>query len=99
MIELIFDLIPVALAIVTIILMSRRYSELRRQKDRVVFFFAIISCTVMLVAQLSWWSTNYLKAELFDFTFANILWTLFNSLVMIIFIILALPRKNETDNS
>ena len=98
MIELIFDLLPVGLAVIAIVLMSKRYDKARRYRDKAVLFLSVIAASVMIVAQLSWWSTYVLKSEMFDFGFANILWTIFNSLVMIVFIIMSYPR-HEQDNS
>lgn len=98
MIEAIFDLLPVILAVVAIILMSRRYDLVRRRRDKVVLFLSTVAASIMIVAQLSWWSTYVLKSEMFDFTFANVLWTIFNTLVMIVFIIMSIPR-HEQDNS
>lgn len=98
MIELIFDLFPVALAILAIMLISRKYDVTRRKKDKFVLFLSAVAASIMIVAQLSWWSTFVLKSELFDLSFANILWTGFNTLVMIIFIIMAYPRDDK-DNT
>lgn len=95
MIELIFDLIPIALAIIAIILISKKYDVVRRRKDKVVLFLSVIAASIMIVAQLSWWSTYVLKSELFDYDIANMLWTAFNSLVMVIFIIISYPRYDQ----
>lgn len=95
MIELIFDLIPIALAIIAIILISKKYDVVRRRKDKVVLFLSVIAASIMILAQLSWWSTYVLKSELFDYGIANMLWTAFNSLVMVIFIIISYPRYDQ----
>ena len=97
--QIILDLIPILLAVVALIKMSTAFEHMRRMRDRAILLFGCISASLLIVAQLSWWSTFVLKQELFDDWYVNYIWTAFNSLTMLTFILFAAPRKHDTDNS
>ena len=88
-----FDLLPVLLAIVAIFFLSKRFDTDRRKSGKLVYFMAIACSLIMIVAQLSWWASSILQEDFMGQTFANILWTVFNSLTMITFILISYPRK------
>jgi Na+/melibiose symporter-like transporter len=90
---MIIDLLPVLLAIVAIFFLSKRFNTDRRKSGRFVYFMATVCAIIMIVAQLSWWASSVLQEDFMGATFANILWTLFNSLTMITFILMSYPRK------
>ena len=94
-VEIIVDLIPVGLAIIALISLSKSFSSVRRSTDKIIYICASIAASIMLVAQLSWWSSNVFENRLVDLSFANYLWTAFNSLTMIVFILIS--RKREKD--
>lgn len=96
-IEITVDLIPVFLAVVAIITLSKSHNKFKRTIDKFIAILASIAASVMLVAQLSWWSSNILENRLVDLSFANYLWTIFNALTMVVFILFS--RKQESDNS
>jgi len=91
-IEITVDLIPVVLAVVAIITLAKSYNQFRRSIDKFIAILASIAASVMLVAQLSWWASNILENRLVDIYFANYLWTVFNVLTMVIFILFARKR-------
>lgn len=91
-VEIIVDLLPVFLAVVAIITLSKSYNQFRRTIDRFITILASIAASIMLVAQLSWWSSHIFEQRLVDLSFANYLWTVFNTLTMIVFILFARKR-------
>lgn len=92
-IEIIVDLLPVFLAVIAIISLAKSYNHYRRTIDRFIAILASISASVMLVAQLSWWSSHIFEGRIVDLLFANYLWTVFNTLTMIVFILFARKRN------
>ena len=96
-IEVIVDFVPVVLAVVALVTLSKSFSSCRRAKDRLIYILAALASSVMLVAQLSWWSSKIFESRIVDLSFANYLWTVFNALVMIVFIMLS--RKRSTDDN
>ena len=64
--------------------------------DLIPVGLAIIAASIMLVAQLSWLSSNVFENRLVDLSFANYLWTAaFNSLTMIVFILMSRKRAKD----
>jgi hypothetical protein len=47
----------------------------------------------MIIAQTSWYTTSVIMGKLEDTGFANALWTIFNSLTMILIILYSVPRQ------
>lgn len=92
------DLLPVFLAIIALIMLSRRYDYARRQKDRAILFLSAIATTVVIVVQLSLWATNHFETILINPPFINIMWDTFVSLVMLIFIIISHPRHDQNNS-
>lgn len=96
-----FELLPIILAIVSIFISSKAYLIARRKTDKLRLILSIIAAIVMIIAQTSWYTTSVLMGQIQDTSFANHLWTLFNTLAMIILILFPGPRlfKNDTQKS
>lgn len=90
----IFELSPIILALIASFVCSLRYQRDRRKHDRVAMILATLACVTLLVAQSSWWATT-LAGNLVGTEFSNMLWTLFNNLVMLTFILIAWPRSSK----
>lgn len=93
------EFLPIVLAIVSIFISTSAYLKARRKWDKVRLMLSIIAAIVMIVAQTSWYTTAIIMGKIEDTTFANHLWTLFNTLVMSILIMFPGPRlfnKNDT---
>lgn len=91
-IQHVFQLLPVALACISAILCAYRVTGERRRSDRLAMTVAVLCSLLLVVAQTSWWSTYLIEGNLLGTVFANSVWTIFNTLVMVTFIILAYPR-------
>lgn len=92
----IFEILPVVLACFSAVTCSIRYSTDRRKHDRIAMILATVCSVMLIVAQTSWWTTSLVEHSLQGTVFANAIWTLFNSLTMLTFIVIAKTRrKNE----
>jgi hypothetical protein len=95
MLTTIFELLPVGLAVIAAVRCSTRYSMRIRKVDRLTLILAVLNSLLLIFAQTSWWSTYVLLGSLQGTEFANVVWTVFNSLTMIVFILLGSPRHHK----
>ena len=93
MFHYVFEALPVLLAIIAAVFCSKRYAQERRYRDRVGLIGAVIASTLLTIAQTSWWIAVLVDKRLEDTMFANHVWTVFNTLVMLIFINMGVSRK------
>jgi hypothetical protein len=54
-----------------------------------------IAATLLIIAQTSYWSLLGHEKGAFPTILPDAIWTIFNSLVMLIFIIMTIPRKRH----
>lgn len=87
-----FELSPILLALIASVVCSLRYQRDRRKHDRAAMILATVACVTLLIAQSSWWASTA-AGNLVGTDFSNILWTIFNNLVMLTFILIAWPRS------
>lgn len=90
---MLFETLPVVLAIVATVLCAIRYSAERRGRDRLVMALAVVCALLLIVGQLSWWVSYLLMHDNLGTYFANLIWTAFNCLMMTLLILLAAPRR------
>jgi 4-amino-4-deoxy-L-arabinose transferase-like glycosyltransferase len=95
----VIEFIPIVLAIIAVVMLSQNFKTHRRFRDRAISFFGALAASLLIVAQLSWWSTFVLKNELFETWYVNYLWTTFNTIAMFTLILVALPRKHNDQNN
>lgn len=88
----IFELLPVALAAIAVILCGLRYSAECKRSIRIPMLMGVICGLLLIVAQTSWWSSIHIEGLPFGTAFADGIWTLLNSIVMSCFIYMALPK-------
>lgn len=79
-----FEVVPLVLAVYAIFTCANRALTTRRAHDRNQFLLMIICAALMIGAQSSWTYT-LLKGDILGTDVANVLWTVFNSLVMVTF--------------
>lgn len=84
-IRLIFEALPVLLAVAAIFTCGNRAVTTRRAHDRNIYIGMVICAALLITAQSSWTYTM-LKGLSEGTDFANILWTVFNACVMVVFI-------------
>ena len=90
--EMYFDLVPVALAVYCLFSSAISFPTKRRKLDKAITILSAISAILLIFAQTSWW-TNALTGTLQGTVFANSIWSIFNSTVMIIFILFSRTRS------
>jgi Na+/phosphate symporter len=89
-----FELLPVALACVAAVLCARSYSRERRRDHRLTLLIGVVCSVILVIAQTSWFTSYIVLGSNEGAAFANVLWTIFNSLVMFCFIAAArTPKK------
>lgn len=84
-----FEALPIMLAVIAIVLCAHNLHTPRRKLDRVFTLVALMASGTMLLAQSSWWNSVLVQHSSSGEAWANACWTLFNSLVMVSYIIAA----------
>lgn len=91
-VRLLFEALPVLLAIAAIFSCGHKVVTTRRVNDRNVYLGMIVCAALLITAQSSW--TYTMLRGLSDGTdFANLLWTLFNAGTMSVFILASRRTK------
>lgn len=93
MFQYVFEALPVLLAIFAAVFCSRKYTQERRYRDRLGLIGAVIASILLTIAQTSWWVASLIEGRLEDTIFANYVWTVFNTIVMLVFINMGASRK------
>ena len=84
--------IPIILAFMAIVVSGFRLRFEKRNDFRLVMVLCLVDAALLLLAQTSWWQSHW-KGSLVGEAWANEIWTVYNGLTMIIFVIVGLPRK------
>lgn len=87
------ELLPVFLALLAAVMCSARYKVVKNKADKAVLALGVASACLLIVAQTSWWGTYILTGDLKGTVWANHIWTLFNSLTMLAFIVFSRGRN------
>ena len=90
---LIFELLPVVLAAIAVVLCGMRYSAECKRSVRIPMLMGVVCGMLLIIAQTSWWTSIRIEGAAFGTPFADALWTAFNSIVMGCFIYMAWPKK------
>lgn len=91
-IRLVFEAMPVLLAVIAIFSCGHKAVTTRRSNDRNVYLGMIVCAALLITAQSSWTYTM-LKGLSEGTDFANILWTLFNIGTMSVFLLASRRTK------
>ena len=94
MLNAIIEAVPVILAIISVFFILKKLRERRGAGNNSQLYLALVASLLLIIAQTSW-QTLVTMGRIEDTTWANQIWTLFNSLVMISYIIRYRP---DTDN-
>ncbi len=87
--RLVFESLPILAAMFAIVFAGRRALITKDTPTRITSILGIICAAIMIAAQTSWaWTLS--KDGLLGTDFANMLWTVFNLLVMLTIIYAAL---------
>ena len=87
-----FESLPIILAVIAIVISAKAYHIARRKSDKFRSLMGIVIAFVLIIAQTSWYITSVILGRPEDATFANHLWTVFNSMVMLVLILFPGPR-------
>lgn len=90
-----FELFPIVLAVIAIITSSIMYGRVRRKSDKIRSILSILCSILLILAQSSWYTAAVVMGKLEDTWFANQIWTIFNTLVMVLIITQSLPRRKD----
>lgn len=85
----ILEAVPILLAVYAAIICAKQYAVDRRRQNKQVLLLGVISSLLLLVAQTSWYFTSVVHNNAVGTWLADQVWTLFNSLTMLAFILLA----------
>ena len=95
----VIEALPVVLAIYAAIICAKRYTEDRRHYVKQVLLMAVISALLLITAQTSWYVSFVIHDNLLGTWFADKIWTIFNSITMLAFIMLAHGGSNNVEKS
>lgn len=95
MFHYVFEALPVLLAIFAAVSCSKRYAQARRYRDRIGLVGAVFASILLTIAQTSWWVASLIEKRLEDTVFTNYVWTVFNTIVMLIFINMSISGEPE----
>lgn len=91
----VFELLPVVLAIASAFSCGIGYKQDRRKSGRIARVLATVASLLLLVAQTSWWVSSTIQHDLSGTVVANAIWTIFNTLVCVVFLLMSWPRYNR----
>ena len=83
--RLFFEAVPIFAALVAIIVCGKRAILTSCPRVRTVSLMAVASAVLMIAAQVSWSWTLFIKGDVLGTELANVMWTVFNTLVMVTF--------------
>lgn len=96
MLRYLFELTPVALALVVSVVCSYRYGRERRMQNRLLMLLGMVNAVLLIVAQTSWWTSFLVQGAGMGTEFADVLWSVFNNLVMVSFLVAAHVPRHAT---
>lgn len=88
----VFELIPVILAVLAAVTCSISFSRDRRKHDRLAKVLATLASVLLVFAQTSWWVSSVIQHNIQGLELANAIWTIFNTLVCFVFLLISWPR-------
>lgn len=93
----IFESVPILLACYSAVTCAKHYITDRRKHTRRVLLLGTICSLLLIIAQTSWYVTYVINGSLLGTWFANQIWTIFNSLTMLTFILLAHGSRRNVE--
>ena len=90
----IFELVPVVLSVIAIIVGAIRLRHQLSNNIRLQAGFGILAAILLMFAQTSWFSTLFFIGDTIDTSFADDLWTWFNLISMALIISNSMDHKD-----
>jgi NhaP-type Na+/H+ or K+/H+ antiporter len=87
-IRLLFEFVPVFFAALVFVYCGAQINKQSTFKNKVIFTLACVNSLLLLLAQISWTWTVYM-GDTVGTLLANYTWTIFNTLVMVNYLIVA----------
>lgn len=94
-----FEAIPIILAMVAIFIGFVKLNATNSRRRNINILLGIVAATIMLIAQTSWILTLVYKESTVDTSFADGLWTWFNSIVMVLIISYSTNGTQESEHA
>lgn len=94
-VSVMLELVPIGLAIVSVISCTRSLFRERRRVTKVTSGFGLVCSLILIVAQSSWWTSYAINGNIEGTVWANTLWTIFNTLTMTAFIVMTTHGDND----
>lgn len=91
--KLLFEGIPVFLALFAILFCAKKAAIASDMRETRINLLKMLAAVIMIVAQLHWTWTYLIQGHPLSTGWVDSLWTVFNALVMIIFILSASRKK------
>jgi hypothetical protein len=91
----IFEIVPLVLAFVAVLLCSFQYGVERRKSTRISLLTAMFASLGYIVVQSYWWATNAMQCDTEELYKVTIMLIIYNTLTMIAFITMAIPRVKK----
>lgn len=92
LIRIMFELLPVFLASLAFVYCSLQVSKRKSWREKIFFTLACVNCVLLMSAQISWTWTVYI-GDTIGTLLANYTWTVFNSMVMVNYLIISNKPK------
>lgn len=92
LIRILFESLPVFLATLALVYCSLQISRQVTWGGKIFFILACLNCFLMITAQVSWTWTVYIGNTI-GTLLADYTWTIFNSLVMVSYLLMASKDK------
>ena len=92
LVRILFEITPVFLATLALVYCSLQVGRQITWSGKLLFIIACLNCVLLMTAQVSWTWTVYVGNKI-GTLLADYTWTIFNSLVMISYLIMASKDK------
>ena len=91
----VFEFIPIIMALAALLACGFRANNTTNPAARNLMVIGVVSATLLLITQTSWWVTHVIEGGTSDDEpkFISFLWTIFNTIVMLAFVYAALRRE------
>ena len=84
-IRLFFEAVPIFAALIAIIVCGKRAVMTSCHRVRIASWLAVSCAVLMIAAQVSWSWSMFVKGDVLGTDLANLMWTMFNTMVMVTF--------------
>jgi hypothetical protein len=91
------ELLPVILAAIAIFASARAFKNTTVGIDKVKLCLSMLTASLLIIAQTSWFTASVINGLFEDTSFADNIWTIFNTLAMIVLILNTSQKSSENE--